>query len=374
MKKLISILLALLCITGCTKPAEPALTKHSNMSIDSGFDTYLSLQAATASDEEFNGYFNDACARFSELNQLFDIYNDYENVNNLKTINDNAGIAPVEVNEDIIEMLEIAKEFYELSNGQFDITMGSVMKIWHEYRTEGIELNEQGQLGNIPELAALEAAKEHSGWEHIIIDKENKTVYIDDPEVSLDVGGVAKGFAAESIAQRLTSEGIAMGIVDAGGNNRMINSKLDGTPWNVGIQDPGNSGLPALAGGILVISKEGSGSFVTSGDYQRNYAAEDGKIYHHIIDPSTLFPADYFHSVSIVMKDSARADAMSTTLFTMSYEDGLALIEEYNKTHDDNVGVVWIMDEPIDAEYHHQVGNYFVAYTSNLEGMIKWGN
>ena len=376
MKKLLISLLSLLLITGCAQPEEEEveLKKYSQMDIDSGFDTYLSIQTTAASQEEFSEYFKASCDRFKELNALFDIYNNYEGINNLKTINDNAGIAPVEVSDEIMEMLKLAKEFYELSDGKFDITMGSVMKIWHEYRSEGIELNENEQLGTIPTLEELTSAKAYTGWKHIHLDEENNTVYIDDPNVSLDVGGIAKGFAAEDIANMLEEKGILMGIVDAGGNNRMIKEKLDGTPWNVGIQDPGNSGIPNLAGGLFVISRKGQSSFVTSGDYQRYYVAEDEQKYHHIIDPVTLFPATYFHSVSIVMNNSAVSDAMSTTLFTMSYEEGLAFVEKYNSTHEDKASVVWIMDEPVDTQYGRKTGNYFVAYTEDLEGYIRWND
>ena len=135
-KKAMSLALAgLLMLGGCqSKPKEPELTRYSNMALDAGFDTVMTLTGFTENEEQFNQYFAEMKQLFLHYNALFDVYNDYDGLNNIKTINDNAGIEPVSVDPEIIELLKTAKEFYDLSNGEFDVTMGAVLKIWHTYR------------------------------------------------------------------------------------------------------------------------------------------------------------------------------------------------------------------------------------------------
>lgn len=366
MKKLGFILLVLALCVGCqTKKVET----FSNTSVTAGFDTFISIKTVADSQEQFDSYFTNSIEKFEYLNKLFDIYNTYPDVNNLKTINDNAGIAPVEVDQYIIDLLNLSKEFYDLSGGEFDITMGSVLKVWHKYRELGLMAMNEGELGKLPSSEELETATACKGWEFVEIDDENNTVYINNPCTSLDVGGIAKGFAAEVLANDLIEEEIPSGFVNAGGNVRTINKKWDGSPWVVEIQNPDG------AGSYLTVSRLGSASFVTSGDYQRYYIAEDGKFYHHIIDPKTNFPATHFHSVTIITENSAVADALSTTIFTLPYEEGSALISKYNQDHPDKpVSAVWLMDQAqaneIKNDHQLVVGNYIAVYTEDLKDSL----
>ncbi|MFV0479641.1 MAG: FAD:protein FMN transferase [Anaerorhabdus sp.] len=358
MKKLLLIFLTF-SLFGCT-PKEETLETFSNITVTAGFDTYFSLQVATTSQEEFSAYFSEAVDDFTNFNNLFDIYNTSSEINNLKSINDQAGIQPLEVDQSLIDMLLMAKNFHDLSNGGFDITIGAVLQVWHRYR----EQND----GSIPSIEEIQAAQACTGWEYVEIDDDANTVFITNPCVSLDVGGIAKGFATEEIAQELIAKDVAMAVVDAGGNNRIINSKLDGTDWRVGIQNPD------AGGSLLVVSQSGSTSFVTSGDYQRFFIGADGIRYHHIIDPKSGYPANYFRSVTIITENSAIADAFSTLLFTQSYEDGIALVQEYNETHlDDPISVIWVVDiqNKIDNVLSLDTQNYQCIYTEDLEGKIE---
>ena len=116
---------------------------------------------------------------------------------------------------------------------------------------------------------------------------------------------------------------------------------------------------------------DGSSSFVTSGDYERFYTGEDGVRYHHIIDPTTQKPADLYHSVSIVTRDSGAADCLSTALFTMSVEDGKKLLAAYAKESGDACEAVWMMDPDKTQDQEGRiVGDLFITYTENLEGRI----
>lgn len=380
-KTLISAALAAVLLTGCaggsTQSTASAATasaqaqsSYANSCLDCGFDTVFSLRVYDVSQDEFNTSYQEAADLFTYYNNLFDIYNNYDGLNNLKTINDNAGIAPVKVDPVVIELLQKAKEFYDLSGGEFDITQGSLLSVWHKYREEGMTANENGSYGKVPPESELQEAATHHGWDAVEIDEENSTVYITDPDVSLDVGGIAKGFATEKIAAKLAEDGTKTAAVNAGGNVRTLGIKSDGTPWRIGIQNPSGSGS------LFVIDSNTAGSFVTSGDYERAYTADDGVTYSHIIDPKNLFPATYYHSVSIITRDSGTADCLSTTLFTMDYDEGVQLINDYKAAHpDETLEVVWIMDKdkaPDDAEYKKDVGSYTVVYTAGLDGAINW--
>ena len=368
-----SILLLGACAGGSGTPAEPSpeLHTYNNISWDAGFDTIFTYQEATETKEVFDARFSEAVSLFTYYNNLFDIYNEYDGMNNLYTVNANAGKEAIKVDPDLIEMLEKARDFYSLSGGKFDITIGSLLSIWHEYRTEGIDLNTEGKPAPVPEYDALSAAMQHSGWDCVEINKEESTVFITDPEVSLDVGGIAKGFAVEKIARKLSEQGAVHGAVNAGGNTRTLGQKYNGQAWRIGIQNPEGDGS------LLVVQQEGACSFVTSGDYERFYIGEDGKSYHHIIDSSTLYPADYFRSVSILTPDSADADALSTTLFTMSYEDGIKLIEAYKKQHPGTMlEVIWLLDpdREVNTELQRETHGLKAVWTQGLSDKIIWSD
>ena len=166
-------------------------------------------------------------------------------------------------------------------------------------------------------LAKLQEAALHTALDAVIIDEEASTVFISDPSVRLDVGAVAKGWAAQRAAED-APKGL---LISVGGNVCATGPKdAKGTPWVVGVQNP--SGDNYLH--TLYVS---GGSIVTSGDYQRYYTV-DGKQYHHIIDPDTLYPGNYWRSVTIVCDDSGLADALSTALFLLPLEDGQKLLDQ----------------------------------------------
>jgi len=249
-----------------------------------------------------------------EYHQLFDIYNEYEGISNLKTINDMAGQAPVEVDRRIIDLLLDCKEYYVLSGGMVNVAMGSVLKLWHNARNEGINdpLN-----AKLPDMEQLTEASKHADLNAVILDEEKSTVYISDPELQLDVGAVAKGWSAQRVAET-APKGL---LISVGGNVCATGPKDEkGTPWVVGVQNPaGDNYLHTI-----YVSEE---SVVTSGDYQRCYVV-GGKLYHHIIDPETLLPGTYWRSVTIVCGDSGLADALSTALFLLPLEEGKLLAEK----------------------------------------------
>ena len=323
MKRLVFVLLAVcILLSGCTLPTQ-VKPQHYTATFLNLFDTVTTIVGPGESEEAFHTQAQAIHDDLQYYHQLFDIYHDYAGIANLKTINDNAGKAPVVVDRAIIDLLLDCKEYYRLTDGRVNVAMGSVLQLWHDARSDGAW---DPQNAKLPDMEKLQKAAEHTDMDSIRIDEAASTVYITDPLTRLDVGAVAKGWACQRAAEQ-APKGM---LISVGGNVCATGPKLaDGTPWVIGIQDPDRSDANLHA--IYVTG----GSVVTSGDYQRTYYV-DGKAYHHIIDPATLMPGGYWRSVSIVCQDSALADALSTGLFLMDLAQGKALAERCG------VEVLWV--------------------------------
>ena len=288
------------------------------------FDTVTTIIGFADSEEEFQQSVRAAYEQLKEYHELFDIYHEYEE-NNIKTINDMAGKAPVEVDERIIELLLDCKKYYEMTDGVVNAAMGSILSLWHEARTEAEENPEDAQL---PSEKALKEAMKHIAFENVIIDKEKSTVYLADEKQSMDAGAIAKGWAVERVAKTMPG-GF---LISVGGNVCATGPKPDGSLWNIGIQNPMDSSTYIEKVSIA------QDSVVTSGDYQR-FLEVDGKKYHHLIDPRTGYPAEFWKSVTIICEDSGLADALSTALFVLDKEKGEQILREQNAC------AVWIDGE-----------------------------
>ena len=295
------------------------------------FDTQTQIIGYASSKETFSDEIALIKEKLEYYNELYDIYHEYDGMNNLKTINDNAGIAPVVVDKEIIDLLKLAISMDEKTNGKMNVAMGSVLSIWHDYREAGTQNPDEAAL---PEMTVLEAASEHTDITGIVIDEEASTVYLTDADMSLDVGSIGKGYAVQRVAEYAKNElGVQYMLFSVGGNICAIGGHPDGTPWKVGIQNPDTEAEQAYIQKVQAKNL----SVVTSGNYQRYYVV-DGKRYCHIIDPDTLMPADNFSSVTIVTAYSGVADAYSTAVFNMTLEDGIDFVN-----HLDGVEAMWIL-------------------------------
>ncbi len=321
---LLSLWTALAILSGCASQGEEPKT----MVYYTYFDTVSYIYSyAPDSQTEFEAN----CALVSDIleeyHRLFDIYHEYEGLVNLATVNAHAGGAGLAVDEKLVTFLQEAKDLYGRTDGKMNVMLGSVLKLWHDCRDAAEKDPEDAA---IPSPSALQAAAAHTDIDDLEIDAANGTVRIADPEASLDVGAVAKGYAVQRAAEALKSAGVSGYVLNIGGNIRSIGTKPDGSGWTTGVRDPAD---PAQFAVRVLLS---DGSCVTSGSYER-YFTVDGVRYHHIIDPATQMPAGYFSSVTVLTEDSALADALSTALFCMPYEDGLALVEKIG-----GVEVLWI--------------------------------
>lgn len=290
------------------------------------FDTVTTVSAYSCeSDEEFENVCSELEKIFDYYHRLFDIYHEYSGINNLCTVNKLSG-QNVSIDKELADFLLYAKQCYDISGGEVNVMMGSVLKLWHN----ALENSE------VPAESALKEAAIHTDIGNLYIDSEKSIVKIEDEKASLDVGALAKGYAVEKAATYLKDKGLTGYIINAGGNVRLIGTKTDGSKFKVAIRNPNEEDSFAA---VLNLSDT---SCVTSGIYERNFTS-DGVTYHHIIDPDTLYPSRYFRSVSVITEDSGIADMLSTALSCMSYEEGLDLIGTF-----EDCGAMWIT---FDNEY-----------------------
>ena len=267
-----------------------------------------------------------------EYHELFDIYHTYEGINNIKTINDAAGKEPVKVNQELINLLKTGVDMHRDTGGRLNIAYGSVLSVWHEYREQGMT---DPQGAKLPPKELLEERSRHTDISKLALDEEHSTVFLADEEMSLDVGSIGKGYAVQRVSEYARELGMDHLLLSVGGNVCAIGNKIDGKPWRVGIENPDLESAQSYVGTVELSDK----SIVTSGDYQRFYEVE-GKRYCHIIDPATGMPPEYFPSVSVLAEDSGMADALSTALFNMKFEEGMEFAESLPE-----VEVLWIMED-----------------------------
>lgn len=254
---------------------------------------------------------------FAEMRRLSDLTNRFveegstaEGKSDVARINKMAGITAVKVSEDVFAMLKAAKDYSVITNGAFDLTIGPLIDLW------GFGSPKQ----HVPTPEELLNTLGLVDWSNLILDEKNRTVFLAQRGMSLDLGAVAKGYAVEKAAQVLQERGIEKALINAGGNIRVLGAKKRNQPWKIGIQDPRNSSE------LLAILDLENGSAVTSGDYNRTFTVA-GKQYHHIISPLTGYPAEYNMSVTVITPDSFQGDLLSTALFLLDSEEALRQAE-----------------------------------------------
>ncbi len=317
MKKFICLLIVCtVLLSSCSASTTPVQKEYTATFIDL-FDTVTTVVGSAESKEAFEKKIQPIHDELERYHKLFHIYEEFDGISNLKTVNDKASVAPVVVDTAILDLLEDCKQYYDATNGVFNHAMGSVLSLWHTAREDGVNDPKNAYL---PNGKALKEAGEHIDPENIVLDRENSTVYFKDSKLKLDVGAVAKGWAVQRVCEN-APKGLLLSV---GGNVYATGPKDEnGNPWSVGIKNPEKNNdyfhtLNITHGGV-----------VTSGSYIRAYAV-DGKLYHHIIDPNTLYPSELWVSVTVVCDDSGLADVLSTSLFLLDQKSGQKLLDKFN--------------------------------------------
>lgn len=312
MKKLkILVIIMLLIITGCTNKEKEYKMNLYYM------DTYIYIDFFCDNNTKAENIKKDIDNIYKEYHQLSDRYNSYEGITNLYYIyNNNSKEKEITLDSKLYDLLSYSLKFQEKTTNKFNIEIGNIIDIWKKYRDKG---------EGIPSNKELQSAKKTN---HIVLLDNNKIL---NNHPNIDLGAISKGYTTEIVGKYLESNGINKYLINAGGNVKVgIPNKKD--KYSIGIKSPNKDDS------LLTIVKGKNISVITSGSYERNYTYND-KIYSHIIDPSTLYPAEYMKSVTVITSDSALGDALSTTLFLMPIEEGKELTKEYN------VEAIWVTND-----------------------------
>jgi thiamine biosynthesis lipoprotein len=304
-KFLTLILIVFLALPVSCSKGRPSMYKKTKPLMD----TLVTITVVTGSEEEADRAIEQA---FSEIERFGAKINFFSADSELSAINRNAGIAPVKVSRETIGVVERAIYISQKSDGAFDPTIGPEMKMWDFFkkvRPADSEVKKKLSLVN---------------YRDIILDRGNSTVFLRGKGMLMDLGGIAKGYAADLALASLRQNGIAAGIVAAAGDIRAFGLKPDGSLWNVGIKNPRQQ---SEADELIAKARLTNKAISTSGDYER-YFMEDGKRYHHILDPKTGFPADRCRSVTVISDSGIYADGFSTAVFVSGPQKGMELVRE----------------------------------------------
>ena len=286
------------------------------------FDTVIELVGYTEDRGRFNDVADQLWALLGDYHNLFDIYNEYPDTVNLATVNKSVGLSErsFTVHKDIYELLLFGKEMHDLTDGKLNPAMGSVLALWRDLGAS--------DTPRLPEFSDLADAFAHTSIEQFFLSEseDGYRLTVIDPYLTFDVSAIAKGYAAGKAIELLSSicSEDEYFLLNLGGMVCPITPKPGGGSWSAGIEYPT---ADKREDGYIRTVKLSKGALVTTASHLR-YITVDNKNYGHVIDPYTLFPPEFFASVTVYCIDPALGDALSTALFCMNEADGRELIGE----------------------------------------------
>ncbi|WP_341876510.1 FAD:protein FMN transferase [Defluviitalea saccharophila] len=271
--------------------------------------TVIQIQIYDADEEKAKKAIEESEKRVQEIENKMTVNKEKSEV---ILINENSGINSVQVSPDTFYVIQKAKKYSDLSGGAFDLTVEPIVKLW------GIGT----ENARVPKQEEIDALLGLVDYNDVVLDESTNQVKLNREGQAIDLGAIAKGYAGDEVKKILKEHGIKTAFVNLGGNVVTLGSKLDGSPWRIGVQNPLDERGKHIA--VIEVVDE---TLVTSGNYER-YFIEDGKRYHHIIDPKTGYPAEAgIISSTIVTNSSIDADALSTSVYVLGLEKGMELIE-----------------------------------------------
>ena len=279
-------------------------------------DTYMTLTAYGENAEK------GLDAAVDEINKIEQLVSTGIDSSEVSQINKNGKGS---VSETTGYLIERSKEIYDSTNGVFDITIYPIMQAWG-FPTENYR---------VPGKKELKKLRGAMGADRVLYDEKKQEVTLDKEGMKIDLGGIAKGYTSSKVMDIFKENGISSAVISLGGNVQTLNGKPDGSDWRVAVENPADTGSYI---GVLSIKDK---AVITSGGYER-YFKQDGKTYHHIIDPATEYPANNgLTSVTIVSDDGTLADGLSTSLFIMGPEKA----QKYWKEHSDEFDTILVKDD-----------------------------
>jgi thiamine biosynthesis lipoprotein len=300
---ILAFIFAIVCTKSTINPVEKSFVL---------MDTYVTIRVydQDKSPGNVSQAINKAMRRMIEIDSLTTIYADFSEV---IRINENAGKSSLIINRDVANIISQAQQVSELSTGAFDISVQPLMQLWGFGHTEHMR---------VPAKDSISALLAHVDYHKISL--AGQSIQITDPLAAIDLGGIAKGYAVDVAVETLAKEDISDAQVDAGGNLRTLASALTTGRRNIYVRHPRQhenfyGRFPMDVGAVA-----------TSGDYER-FFFQDSIRYHHILDPTTGFPARRCVSATIVAPTAMLCDALSTAVFVLGLEKGIDLIERLPK-------------------------------------------
>lgn len=252
-----------------------------------------------------------ATMAINEVKRIENLISDWIPTTQISKVNQNAGIQPVKVDNEVYELIERALKVSKLTNGAFDISYASMDKIWKF----------DGSMKAMPTEDAIKKSVEKVGYQNIILNPKDTTLFLKNTGMKLGLGGIGQGYIADKIKALLQSKGCTSGIINVSGDINTWGKQLDGKPWTIGIVNPMNKNK------VFATFPLDDSAVETSGSYEK-YVTFNEKRYSHIIDPRTGYPASGIVSVSIFAKQTEIADALATAVFVLGVEVGLDLVNQ----------------------------------------------
>ena len=314
---LITLGISFMVLTGCSNSANKTTTESSAATkilkdpySDEQFllGTYVRIRVY---DEGKEAALKPAFDRVKELGDKITIN---QKGSEIDEVNEQAGIKPVKVSDDVYTLVKRAYEYSQDSQGGFDMAIGAITQLWR------IGFDDARK----PSQEEIDQALKLVDYHKIELNDQEKTVYLKEKGMIIDLGAIAKGYITDEVVKVLKKQGVTTAIVDLGGNVYVLGHSPRGEnqDWTVGIQDPNMA-----RGSVLGSIKERNKTLVTSGIYER-YLEVDGKKYHHLFDPKTGYPFDNdIASVTIITDKSIDGDGLSTAVFSMGVKKGLEYVE-----------------------------------------------
>ncbi|MDN3664116.1 FAD:protein FMN transferase [Algibacter miyuki] len=250
----------------------------------------------------------------SEITRIEKLISSWDENSQTSAINKNAGIEPVKVDLELFSLIERAIGISKLTDGAFDISYASMDRIWHF----------DGSMTVMPPENKIKASVAKVGFQNIVLDKVNTTVFLKLEGMKIGFGAIGKGYAADKAKALLIEKGVVSGIINASGDMNTWGKQPDGTAWKVAITNPMNKNK------VFALLPITNGAVVTSGNYEK-YVNFKGKRYTHIIDPRTGYPSSGIISVTVFAPKAELADALATSVFVMGKEAGLDRINQLPK-------------------------------------------
>jgi len=258
-----------------------------------------------------NKYIDTAVAEISRIEKLISSWDDNSQTSE---INRNAGVKPVNVDKELFDLIERAIGISKLTDGAFDISYASMDRIWKF----------DGSMTKMPSKEEIIASVENVGYQNIVLDRKNSTVFLKLKGMKIGFGAIGKGYSADKAKNLLISKGVISGIINASGDMNTWGKQPNGKEWKVAITNPMDKNK------VFALLPITNGAVVTSGNYEK-YVNFNGKRYTHIIDPRTGYPSTGIISVTVFAPKAELADALATSVFVMGKEAGIDRINQLPK-------------------------------------------